>query len=694
MDERKEVSVFKSICWCLLIILISYFCGSVIALIIGFVIQLLADHINIVNSLLSNNVVFYIFMSATTADIGRRTAQLLMFILAKPMERSKNVGKGFLGTGIILIIYCLAAAAMGITNGARYLDLSMGIMGLWYVLFGNVPEDNVAAKEQSSNISKKEEETDTTIAVDAIPGDMIESVMDASINKSRNAISIGEDSIYKKIVDHIVDGYLSDDFEHISESINENYSFAQGARDGMQCYHMAFPDFSEFDKARINGNLSSLNKQEEFWKKDIFLGSLFNKYKMLVLIDFVQDYYIQRKDEYDPQAMFKFCVWEMINSSKIDHVKFGLSYIEMLDLSGKEQIKSIIRNLSLCDEFTLFGIFCMRHWNDAEMELLTLGGKVTGWGRIHVVKYIEPTEDVTRDWIFEEGILNNVSFSYSAYECYKKGCMYERLGCRMDDNSFMSATNIMSGLLDEGPHDGISMIEDDERKNLIHKYLLQFSDRAASILSYETVLDILTYLDKQENNDDKLMDECRAVLLSDNCLNTVKQALKEGKGAHLAEALRIDVSEEYFKLLDEDFDDHYMLAGSLMKSNENNVDRVVSIFAREYMRIRQENEDFTGYGSKEMSMVFCVQELKPYIGKGIPLLIMCLDSPSHPLRNMVLRVAESWIESGDKTILQISPELQEAFIDRLEKEESEELKLRIKGVLCNKVYRKEPIKLG
>ncbi len=52
------------------------------------------------------------------------------------------------------------------------------------------------------------------------------------------------------------------------------------------------------------------------------------------------------------------------------------------------------------------------------------------------------------------------------------------------------------------------------------------------------------------------------------------------------------------------------------------------------------------------------------------------------------------MENSGRSLLDISPELQEALVEMLESEKDEEIRLRIKGVLCNKIYKKPPLKIG
>jgi len=140
MDKRKPVSVFKSIIWCLIIFCISILCEMIISFVIFWIIGWLQKHIGIIYKLMSNQVIYYIFMTATAADIGRRVAGFLMRCFANSMEKSRNVGKGFLGAGIILAICGLISIVICIMNKTTFLDLSQLFCGGWYIIFGKISD--------------------------------------------------------------------------------------------------------------------------------------------------------------------------------------------------------------------------------------------------------------------------------------------------------------------------------------------------------------------------------------------------------------------------------------------------------------------------------------------------------------------------------------------------------------------------
>ena len=84
-------------------------------------------------------------------------AILLMRLLAKAIEKSRNTGKGFLGAGILLLIYGIFSVIVCLIGKTPFLDLSMVMMGFWYIGYGKISEDEY----KSSTIQTDNEEITT-----------------------------------------------------------------------------------------------------------------------------------------------------------------------------------------------------------------------------------------------------------------------------------------------------------------------------------------------------------------------------------------------------------------------------------------------------------------------------------------------------------------------------------------------------
>ena len=99
--------------------------------------------------------------------------------------------------------------------------------------------------------------------------------------------------------------------------------------------------------------------------------------------------------------------------------------------------------------------------HEPEEEILSLAGKVRGWGRIHCIDFLEPAADTTKDWLFLNGVDNDVVPAYSAWTVYEKADVEERMKKETFTYEEVHALLLLTAaLLDEGPVSGISNMDD------------------------------------------------------------------------------------------------------------------------------------------------------------------------------------------------------------------------------------------
>ena len=85
----------------------------------------------------------------------------------------------------------------------------------------------------------------------------------------------------------------------------------------------------------------------------------------------------------------------------------------------RAEAKALFEDLGLSDEFTLFVIFIMQQWENANEEIFRLAKKTKGWGRIHAIERLIPDTPEIREWLLREGIRNKVLPAYSALNCWE-----------------------------------------------------------------------------------------------------------------------------------------------------------------------------------------------------------------------------------------------------------------------------------
>ena len=120
----------------------------------------------------------------------------------------------------------------------------------------------------------------------------------------------------------------------------------------------------------------------------------------------------------------------------------------------------------------------------------------------------------------------------------------------------------------------------------------------------------------------------------------------------------IRLHHECLRLLRENFGEYYRLAFHLMIEPKC-VDDVLAVLEEQFSlrpdaRLPIDENDRIFNDAK---LATCISELKPYIGKGIPLLLYAIQSPFNALRRTVVGVLEEWLNNGEKPLEMISEEL-------------------------------------
>ena len=236
--------------------------------------------------------------------------------------------------------------------------------------------------------------------------------------------------------------------------------FADGAMDGISIYHMGPAPLAEEEKKKLGELLDLAGKGSEKEAEEGFRDFCV-KHRAITIIDDLQQYIVGHSSALDSNKMYEFAVHLLIESRDRECVKIGLSILELFDAYENEALARNIRIVGLSDEFTIFSVFCLRNWPEPEKELLELAKRVRGWGRIHCIDFLEAENEETREWLFYNGVDNDVLPAYSAWTVYEKANVEDKL--KKDSLTYEELHAILAitdALMDEGPVSGISRMED------------------------------------------------------------------------------------------------------------------------------------------------------------------------------------------------------------------------------------------
>lgn len=274
-------------------------------------------------------------------------------------------------------------------------------------------------------------------------------------------------SLYKKIEAALKDGCLPPDFS-LPESTDSGIQFADGARDGILLYHMNLPRLSDADRSAMEKGISQ--SSEHRWEEaEAALMPVLEKYRALGVIDEMQSWIMNHARDLNAENLFLFGMKQLQEADETEMVKLGLSILELFDTEEEEDLKRMVRTVGRSDEFTLFAVFIMKKWKNADREIFDLAKSVTGWGRIHALERLEAEDEEIRRWILMEGVRNDILPSYSALAAWRKSGAEEVLRLGPDASEFAAIKRIISALMDEGPMPGLSALEN--REEIIRRFL-------------------------------------------------------------------------------------------------------------------------------------------------------------------------------------------------------------------------------
>ncbi len=464
-----------------------------------------------------------------------------------------------------------------------------------------------------------------------------------------------KESLYGRIQNHLVDGELPADFSLIPRKDKNQITFADGARDGIAIYHMGQADVTEESMGLLAELMCDVSdgrreagrqKLLEFAKKNTPLNA----------IDDFEQYIIDHANELNAKRLHEFAV-ECMESLDVDLVKFGMEILEVFSEPGETE-KEMIRTLGLCDEFTLFSIFNMLCWEDANNEIFALAQKVHGWGRIHAVERLEPENDVIRDWLLKEGIHNRVVPDYSALEVYEKAKIREMLSAELTGEQLDCIAAVIRSLMSEGPVQGISAIGDADGM------LLEFIGQAVrhgSALSMH-VCDAVHGI-AGAKCPEEVTRAAWEFLRRKEVDNAVRGWVQEGEMIELAQALGIDYYEPLYQCMERDFGRHFYQCAALM-ADDTYREKVLGLFRKKLpmQEMVAELEDNRGLGEEYADyskLVYLVQNLEDYPMCGGDFVELALQSPVVSNRNMALRVLDHWCKKKECTLDSLSGRLAE-----------------------------------
>lgn len=497
------------------------------------------------------------------------------------------------------------------------------------------------------------------------------------------------ESIYSRIEKVIKDkGYVPYDFVlEPKKQTEDKITFAPGALEGIIGHHCAgngenddAKRIAEFIKNHSNQEpIQTVRDYEKKWMEQ----------ETAVVRDMLLREILNHTDTYDANNIGEVAYAMMTEGRYVETVKMGLTLMALFNMSENEDIKEKLLTLGKCEDFTEYVLMNISDWTDEEKNKVyfIFAQTLDGWGKINAVECLQANTEEIKEWILCEGCKNSILYSYLGLECAEKCDYLERLKAgHLTEQEKLGASDIMDGLLDEGPCVGISGLEAPEET--IYWYICAMKEKITEIKGIQQLFSIQDYLEENDEEEKNVANEWKqkAVEKLTETLKTVdlETVVLEGLAeqpqyaVNMAMKQGIDISEKLMELMQAEFEKYYYYGYYFLAKH---------VKGEEYIELCEKHLDYNtlpkgmgnelGLGKKthwDIDMV--TQYLKDYPYCGQELLEVSIHAPYTRWRNMAANALEAWRETLHKELQEISPKLYNVVLEIAKSECDEKLKKR------------------
>lgn len=473
-----------------------------------------------------------------------------------------------------------------------------------------------------------------------------------------------EDSIFLRMEQSLEqNGVLPRDFILEKKEKKEGeIQYAPGALEGICTHHLASGGNANDFCQLIKGCLD-MDPKEALVQ---FEAGIFGEFQIAtVRKELLQEIYTNRQ-EYDAGKLKRLAATFVACGKKVTSVKLGLSLLNLFDLSDNESAKRMLKVLAHSEEFTDYVIWSAANWEEQEAQdfYFELAQKLTGWGKINVVETMKADTPKKKEWLLCHGCKNTVLYAYLGYECAMKSDMYERLQeGNFSSEEFAGASDIMSGLLDEGPCQGISALEAPIEFACL--YLEECKKHNWDAEQVALITDIASYFKTSEiENAETVVIKATEVLERLDMNEFILENMESNTHncMRIARMYNIDMSEHLLRLMKMDFEKYYKFC-SYFFENEKYVEEFIDLCDRKinYGAFQTGMGNSMGLGTVqgEIRLDMIVQYLHKYYRKGSKMIQVCIQSPITRWRNVAAKAMQGWVKSSGKKLADIDAGLYE-----------------------------------
>lgn len=320
------------------------------------------------------------------------------------------------------------------------------------------------------------------------------------------------ESIYKRIKNAMTaEGTMPEDFV-LRPRMQDGRQFADGAIDGTIRYYMGRADNTDIELLTQALKLASADKFED--AGNALLTYFAQGIVLLPVMDKVQEWIYAHSGELSPENLGRFAMTLLTQSGDVESVKFALAILEVIEQEPTDDLQELLLTLAGCEELTLFCLFVLGGYENANEMYFELAKKLHGWGRIHAVSMLKPANDEMRDWLLREGWQNNIMPEYSAITIIKRIKLADMLQnvneCQLDELVNQAGT-LIGYALQEEPLAGLSGYK--RAGEVLQGYLSHAGQAQLTEANRKKLPEIKAFIEKSSlANKWQLVDMCNDVL--------------------------------------------------------------------------------------------------------------------------------------------------------------------------------------
>jgi len=245
--------------------------------------------------------------------------------------------------------------------------------------------------------------------------------------------------------------------------------------------------------------------------------------------------------------LYDFAKWLAFESPSTSSVKLGISLLAIIkddDEDIEQELNRKLFTLGKYDDFTLYvGYAICFKFKYVERELWELSKLVSGWGRIHTIFYLEPTENPEiKNWILRKGFISGNMIPYHAFLCASIGNLKTEL-CKnnIDSELLLVAGELIEALVLGGP---IDINDYEDGPEVFRLYINLMSNRAFKLQQLMILADIIDFLTGKAASSTHMSKELWPEKFRNELLNNIKLIFKDPKWIQIVKEKSVSTDED------------------------------------------------------------------------------------------------------------------------------------------------------